>query len=121
MLENAIEHLTDIDRWWHNFDYINEATEEELEQMKRAHQEMQQAVLKAAWTSEEAAEMLAIREEMRRLDQIQYENELQAKGEAKGKAGLINMLLKGGMAIHDIAKHTGLPLQEIEKLLAKYS
>ena len=41
----------------------------------------------------------------------------EARGEARGKAELIQMMLNNGSSVNDIAKVTGLSLDEIQKLL----
>lgn len=126
MLENAIEHLTDEDRWWYTFDYINEITEQDIERLNRRHPDMEK-VLQAALIDERVAGILAVGEEMHRRDQELHDKRCEKKGEKRGRvegkvegeAEIINLLLKGGMNINDIAKYTGLSLQAIEKLLSK--
>jgi len=70
---------------------------------------MQKALNAAVWTPEDTERILQVRAEIHAIDRDE-------RLRAEGKAELINIMLKEGVDVNEVARLTHLSLQEIEML-----
>lgn len=120
--KTKIEELENIvEKWCYFFKYADKTSEADMEKIvgsdlviKKAYEALNQF----NWTEKE---LIAYEEEIKRIKDNQAMLEAQidkaeARGEVKGKAELIKMMLNNGASVETIAQLTGLSHEEIETL-----
>ena len=135
-----------VEKWCFFLKYADETSNEDLEKIigqdiiiKKAYDVLEQfnwtepeliayeQELKRIWDNQAAEDykqerLQEIREQEQKLEDLQKKIDhtkaaLIAEGKAEGKAELIQMMLNNGNSVNDIAKVTGLSIDEIQKLI----